>query len=369
MTVLPIVNDNCILRRNVSVQPYARCTVCTLPLRGCYAWQYSLMSFGLIICVLAVPLVPSGWATSALVVALLGLIVLQGVVNHRRTDELIFGKHQLAQAAEKLREQNEVIARAKDELERIVAARTAELREANQNLARANLELIDAGQRRETMVVDLSHELRTPITSIKGAAQNLLDGIAGAVPDPQREYIEIIRHHAERLIRAAESVIDAARGDERPIELVIREIDLVRMAQDVARGVLPLATERAIELEVAAPAAVRAQADEEKLRTVLENLLSNALKFTDRGGNVVVDVSPGRDGPRLTVRDTGLGIDPEDRLRIFERYYRSAHDRPGRGVGLAIARNLVRLHGGELSVSSRPGEGSEFVVTLPAVAA
>jgi signal transduction histidine kinase len=102
---------------------------------------------------------------------------------------------------------------------------------------------------------------------------------------------------------------------------------------------------------------------------VVENLVGNALKFTDRGGTVKVEVSPDLDEVRVVVEDDGVGMEPDDASRIFDRFYRAREDRPGSGLGLCIARDLVRLHGGDVLVKSAPGKGSTFAVVLPRRAA
>jgi signal transduction histidine kinase len=110
-------------------------------------------------------------------------------------------------------------------------------------------------------------------------------------------------------------------------------------------------------------------ADSAKLRKVVENLVGNALKFTDRGGKVQLDVSLDPDEVRVTVEDDGVGIAPGDVERVFDRFHRAHDDRPGSGLGLAITRDLVRLHGGDVLVKSAPGKGSTFAVVLPRRAA
>ena len=352
---LPVVNDNCALRRNVAVQPYGRCSVCSLKLRQCHAWQSSAMSFGLVMLILAPLFVHEAWAVKITVAASLLLLVVQGIANHKRTDELIFGQHELGQARRNLEAQ--------------VAARTESLRQTNIALARANLELEELARRRAQMVLEVSHDLRTPLTSVKGAAENLLDGIAGRLEESQREYVEIVRDHAGRLIGAINNLLDAARAPEPTVDLELVPVDVGALARDVARSLQPIAEERGVTMDVEA-AEVETLADEGKLRKVLENLVGNALKFTDRGGSVRVAVARGDGDVRVTVRDTGVGIEEKELARVFDRFHRArSDDRPGSGLGLAITRDLVRLHGGDVVATSEPGRGSTFSAVLPRRAA
>lgn len=353
---LPVVNESCALRRNVAVQPYGRCSVCSLKLRQCHAWQSSAMSFGLVLLILAPLFVHESWIVKLTVAASLLLLVVQGIANHEKTDDLIFGQHELAQARENLEAQ--------------VAARTESLRLTNIALARANLELEELAKRREQMVLEVSHDLRTPLTSVKGAAENLLDGIAGELEESQREYVEIVRDHAQRLIAAINKLVDAARQPEPSVDLDLATVDVGALARDVTRSLQPIAEERGVELVVDAGSDVDTLADAEKLRKVMENLVGNALKFTDRGGTVRIAVARSKGDVRVTVKDTGVGIEEEELARVFDRFHRGRDkDRPGSGLGLAITRDLVRLHGGDVVASSEPGRGSTFSAVLPRRAA
>jgi signal transduction histidine kinase len=365
---LAVINGNCSLRRNLAVQPFGRCTVCTLKFEQCHAWQSSSMSYVLVVAILVPLVVHEAWAVQASVAAALALLLLQGVVNHKRTDQLILAQHELSRTSDELRAANRKLEEARMGLEREVLVRTERLRETNVALARTNLELAELVQRREHMVLDLSHDLRTPLTSVKGAAQNMLDGLAGPLTADQREYVEIIRDHAERLMGAVSKLLDAARACVVRVVLETAPVDVGALSREVVKSLQPIADERGVHLHVRAPVA-QTLADGAKLRKVVENLVGNALKFTDRGGTVRVEVSPDPDEVRVVVEDDGIGMEADHASRIFDRFYRAREDRPGSGLGLCIARDLVRLHGGDLLVKSAPGQGSTFAVVLPRGAA
>jgi signal transduction histidine kinase len=368
---LPVINDRCALRRNVAVQPYRRCSVCSLKLRQCHAWQSSAMSFALVVFML-VPLVGhEPWMIRLSVASSLILLLIQGVANHKRTDALIFGQHELTRASESLERTNAELEQSRGGLEREVAARTERLREANVALAGANLELAELARKREEMVLEVSHDLRTPLTSVKGAAENLLDGIAGPLRESQREYVEIVRDHAERLIAAINKLLDSTRGQTVRVALEPAPVDVTALTREVVRGLQPIAEERGVTLEVKGNGA-RTVADPDKLRQVVENLVGNALKFTDRGGSVVVSSEEDDANVLITVDDTGVGMAPADLEHVFDRFYRARADgeeRPGSGLGLAITRDLVRLHGGDVLARSALGKGSTFSALLPRRAA
>lgn len=349
MSKLTAVNCNCVLRRNVRTQPYGRCTVCTLELRQCHAWQASTLSFGMIILALATTIVPAGWPLRLIALAIIALVITEGRSNHRRTDQLIYSEHALREHATRL--------------EQAVADATRELREANRALATSNLELLETDRMRDGLVTNLTHDLRTPLTAIKGAADNLLDGVAGPISPDQREYIEIVRDHATRLNGTVGELLQAARINAGQIELQAEPLDVYAVVVQVAAGFQGLARERRVDLEVVGSEA-HAVADGEKLRRAVENLVANALKFTDEG-QVTVEVKPTGDVVQVAVRDTGQGIPADELPRLFERFYRGSTRKPGTGLGLSIARNLVRLHGGDITVASVEGRGTEFCMRLP----
>jgi signal transduction histidine kinase len=351
---LPIINTNCALRRNVKVQPYGRCSVCSLHLQQCHAWQGSAISFVMVILIVVPLIAHDPWIVRGAIAAVLALLVLQGMSQHKRTDELIWNEHRLR--------------RLSAGLEREVEARTAKLSEANAALAAANLELEELAKEREKMVLDVSHDLRTPMTSVKGAAQNLLDGIAGPLSTSQHEYVEIIHDHAQRLVGAVSQMLDRASRGASQVELAVVSLDLGDLSRQVARGLEPVAGEKGVTVVLDARP-TRCTADPEKMRKVIENLLGNAIKFSERGGQVRVRIeSTGRD-VRLVVSDQGVGMTELELEHVFDRFYRAGSERPGTGLGLAIVRDLVRLHRGEITVKSQPGSGSEFAVSLPQVPA
>ena len=361
------INHNCVLRRNVQIQPYGRCTVCTLQLKQCHAWQSSGWSFAIIVLLLSLLLVPPGWPQTLLVAALLGVVVGQGRVNHKRTDDLIFGQHRLMEMAQELRGKQVVIEQHNSNLAALVDERTRELSEANVRLAAANLELLELDTLRTSLLSNVSHELRTPLTGILGSAQNLRDGLAGGLTQEQREYVEMIENDSGRLIRVVNELLEWGRLAAGHIRLQRTPVAVHAMADEVFALLKPAAERKSVTLERAGgDAAVSADAD--KLKQVLINLVDNAIKYSAPGGCVRLAIeSDSGGGLRLAVEDQGPGIDAADAPHLFERFFRGrgADGTPGSGLGLAIARNLARLHGGDITLESSPERGSRFTLSLP----
>jgi signal transduction histidine kinase len=250
------------------------------------------------------------------------------------------------------------------ELEREIGRRGVKLSCANIALSRAQIAFDEQARHREDIVEDIAHDLRTPLTSIKGAAQNLLDGIAGPVDDRVLAYVELIKNQSSRLIGVVNWLLQAIRIASEPRALEITTTDVGRLLEQVVNGLRPIAQERGVELR-ASSAGATGSVDSPKLYQVFENVIGNALKFTDSGGRVDVTLAVEQEAIRITVSDTGMGIDEDALKRIFHRYYRAHPEREGSGLGLLIAREMVRLHGGDIQVESELGKGSRFTITLP----
>lgn len=223
----------------------------------------------------------------------------------------------------------------------------------------------------------LSHELKTPLTVIVGYLAIVLDGLAGSLNDNQRKLLSIAQGSCDQITLALNDLLDATRLETGKLTIAPHPVALDEVVSQVVAAMLPVAQGKGIQLRhVSAPDLPDVFVDEKRIVQVLSNLLSNALKFTPEGGDIVVrvDNGPQRLGAVLvSVQDTGRGIEPEQCRYIFDRLYQvrgeDAGSNGGVGLGLYICRELVRLHGGEIWVESTPGQGSTFFFTVPEYAA
>ena len=223
---------------------------------------------------------------------------------------------------------------------------------------------------RQEFVANVSHELRTPLSLIKSAAETLIDG-GRDDPAITARFLEIIDKHANRLTHLIDDLLLLARIDSGRVELNLRAVDLRAAAGDALDDAALIARAREATLVNEVPAPLRAEADPERLRQVLANLIDNAIKYGKQGGTVTLR---GRDAgggmAEISVRDDGPGIPPEALSRVFERFYRvdkaRSREQGGTGLGLAIVKNVVQAHGGDVRVESAAGRGTEFFLTLPA---
>lgn len=217
-------------------------------------------------------------------------------------------------------------------------------------------------------VSHVSHELRTPLTAIKGAIDNMLDGLTGGLNDKQARYLHRMKENTEHLVRLIEDILDISRIEAGQIGLELRPISISRLVIEVCDSLRPIAASRSIELAAEAPDDLAVKGDRDRLMQVLLNLVGNALKFTPTGGRVSASAEDAGEEVAVRVIDTGRGIEPELTARVFDRFYRvlsSESAEEGTGLGLSIAKSLVELHAGTIGVESTLGVGSTFTVRLP----
>lgn len=225
-------------------------------------------------------------------------------------------------------------------------------------------------QTRREFLANVSHELRTPLSYIRGYSQALVDGLVDT-PEEQARYHQIILEESVRLGRLVEDLLDLAQAGEGRLALQRAPVDVTEVARRALGKVEPRAGAQGVRLAADLPAGLDpVWADPQRVEQVILNLLDNAIRHTPSGGQVTVAAARTGGSVRVTVRDTGTGIPPEELPAIWERFHtvdRSrARDRTGRGLGLAIVRSIVRAHGGEVGAESTPGQGSVFFFTLPA---
>jgi len=226
--------------------------------------------------------------------------------------------------------------------------------------------LARADELRRNMTADVAHELRTPLSVIRGKLEGVLDGVYPATPEhlaPILEQTQLLTHLVEDL-----HLLALAEAGQLPLEK--RPMDVGDLLRDAQVNFGPQADDRGVTLALNLPAALpKVVADWRRVAQVLGNLLTNALHHTPEGGCVTLSAAASGGWVEVSVADTGTGVPPEDLPYIFERFWRRDKSRSraggGSGLGLAIAKQLVELHGGTIGVESNPGKGSRFHFTLP----
>lgn len=219
-------------------------------------------------------------------------------------------------------------------------------------------------------VANVSHDLKTPLTSIQGFAQAILDGAADT-PDQLRRSASIIFDEAERMRRLVDGLLDLARLDARLSTLSRVSTDVSALLTSASEKLGRRAAEKGLSLQTHIQALPPIPGDPDRLAQVFDNLLDNALKYTPAGGSILLNAAQVGGAIEVVVADTGAGIPPEDLPRIFERFYQvdksrvGASEARGAGLGLAITKEIVEAHGGQVRAESAAGRGAKFTVRLP----
>ncbi len=229
-----------------------------------------------------------------------------------------------------------------------------------------NRQLVEADQLKSNIMAHVSHDLRTPLNAIIGFSDVLLQGSYGSLNQKQDRYVENIHRSGNHLLELINDILDLARLEAGKLELDLADTDLSRVIEASLALFEEEARKRDIRLDLSiSPSTVKVSADEKRLRQVLFNLISNAIRYAAGGGSVGIKTGNVDGGMLVEVWDTGMGIPPEKHDLIFEEYIHYGGKKEGTGLGLTISKQLVELHGGKIWVESAEGKGSSFFFTLP----
>lgn len=258
---------------------------------------------------------------------------------------------------------------------RLAAARQQaemQLQQAYDQLLVTNTELAHATQLKNEFMANMSHELRTPLNAILGMSEGLLEEVYGSLNERQQRALTIIGQSGNHLLELINEILDLAKIEAGKLELQLTAVSVQNLCESSLTFVRQMAQQKQLLLKTAIPADLgKIQVDDRRLRQVLINLLTNAVKFTPQGGQIALSVQtiPEQQQIHFTVSDTGIGIAPEHLDRLFQPFVqidsRLNREYSGTGLGLALVRRIVEMHGGTVNVTSQVGQGSQFVVRLP----
>jgi PAS domain S-box-containing protein len=245
----------------------------------------------------------------------------------------------------------------------------AESESSQRALAEQNERLRELDRLKDDFISLVSHELRTPLTSIRGYLELLLDGGAGELAEEQHRFLSVVDRNSKRLMQLVGDLLFLAQIEAGKLALDLGDVDLDEIVAESVEAAKPMADEKGITLESSVERLPSMIGDRSRLGQVLDNLVSNALKFTPKGGSVAIRASAADGTAVLEVEDDGMGIAPEDQELLFDRFFRSteATERaiPGTGLGLTIAKAIVERHEGTIEVESVAGKGTTMRVRLP----
>jgi signal transduction histidine kinase len=241
-----------------------------------------------------------------------------------------------------------------------------ESRQSEEALRRLNKQLEEANRHKSEFLANLSHELRTPLNAILGASELLGDELFGTLNGKQAEYIVDIHDAGEHLLSLINDVLDLSKVEAGKLELEPSFIRLHPLMESSATIVRERAASKSLKFHLVPPAEdIVFYADERKVKQIIYNLLSNAVKFTPEGGRVVFNAHQDGDEVVFVVEDTGPGVAKEWKERVFEDFFQAPGNQEGTGLGLAVSKRLVELHGGRIWLESESSQGSLFLFTIP----
>ncbi len=280
-----------------------------------------------------------------------------------RTAELAKANEDLHQEITNRKRAEEALHKAHDVLEAKVAERTREL-------TQANIRLQEMDRLKSVFLASMSHELRTPLNSIIGFTGIILQGMAGDVNEEQRKQLTMVGNSADHLLSLIDDVLDISKIEEGRLKLSLEEFGLIDVMSEVVKTLSPAASEKSLELLTEVPEGITLFTDRRRIKQVLMNLGSNAVKFTDQGSVKIAASVPGDGNLQISVIDSGVGIKKEDMDKLFQPFQRVGMSlaksyTEGTGLGLYLTKKVIDLLGGDISAKSEYGRGSEFTLTVP----
>jgi signal transduction histidine kinase/DNA-binding NarL/FixJ family response regulator len=256
------------------------------------------------------------------------------------------------------------------DIESRVAERTRDLEAARAELEAKSRQIEEVDRLKNAFIANMSHEIRTPLNSVLALTQLLREGVAGPLTVDQRKYLQVIERNGHGLLHLINDVLDLSRIEAGHLEMDTADLDLPPHVESVVEALTPLAAGKNLDLTVHLPPELpAARGDPDRFRQILTNLIGNAIKFTESGGQVMIGAEAHPETIVVVVTDTGVGIPDRHRDKIFQEFYQVdqtlVRRQGGTGLGLAIARRLARLMGGDITVESVVSRGSRFSISLP----
>jgi len=274
------------------------------------------------------------------------------------------------------REQLEERKRAQEELdkyqkhlEELVNERTGQLKEKTVELEQVNERLKELDHLKSMFLASMSHELRTPLNSIIGFTGILLQGISGALNDEQKKQLTMVKGSGQHLLDLINDLLDVSKIEAGKVEVFVEQFALTAVANEVTAAISPAATNKELDVVTDLQDDIVLLSDRRRIKQVLTNLVSNAVKFTDQGQVTITGKQLDNDQVEFEVTDTGIGMKQEDIQRLFQPFQQVdeslTKEHGGTGLGLYLCRKIVDLLHGEIRVESEYGTGTTFTVTLP----
>jgi len=270
---------------------------------------------------------------------------------------------------EERKQAEEELDRYRKHLEESVRERTRQLEEKTAELERANLRLQEADRLKSVFLASMSHELRTPLNSIIGFTGVILQGIVGEIREEQREPLTMVKNSANHLLSLINDLLDVSKIEAGKVDLSLEDFRLNDLVKETVEAFSPTVRDKDLVLLSDIPSGITLFSDKRRIKQVLMNLVSNAVKFTEAGSVTIAARIVGDENLEIRVTDTGIGLRAEDMGNLFQPFQQidAALTRKyeGTGLGLYLSKKILTLLGGDISVRSEYGKGSEFTFILP----
>ena len=307
------------------------------------------------------------WGIALFNLLLLFIFIRIILIRNQQINEELLEK---SKAEAFLRESQEIIRQQNLELDSRVRERTKELEENQIRLKESNLKLEDSSRHKSEFLANMSHELRTPLNSVIGFSELLKEKIFGDLNEKQTDYVNDILNSGKHLLELINDVLDLAKIESGQLDIFKTVFSLNKLIQFSVAIVAERAQKAKLSLKVLVnDSQDMIYADERKLKQIIINLLTNAIKFTPAGGTITLTVQYSAEGALISVADTGIGIALEDQTKVFEEFRQVdnalTRKAEGTGLGLAIVKRLIELQGGWLKLESELGKGSTFSLFIP----
>jgi len=285
----------------------------------------------------------------------------------KRTVELRAVNEQLQQDITARKRTEEELRKYREHLEELVKERTSELEEKAIELEQTNIRLKELDRLKSMFIASMSHELRTPLNSIIGFTGIILQGMSGEITEEQRKQLAMVKNSGNHLLALINDVIDVSKIEAGKVKLSIDEFDLSTLVQDIRNSVATTAAEKGLKISLEVPEKIVIKSDERRTKQVIMNLVSNAVKFTDKG-EIELKVEKKDEMVEISIRDTGIGIRKEDMEKLFKAFSRIPIEGrliEGTGLGLYLSKKIADLLDGEIKAESEFGKGSTFAFRIP----
>lgn len=345
MEILP--NLKCYFVSITGLRPFKRCQYCEKRTRECFGFQFFFIAIS-IIALLVTTFFISDLPALVLdiIIVIMVLIGLLSLVASRETNEIIYN--------------NVLLAKLNRELEEKVAQRTAELKRSNEDLKQAN-------RLKNEFIGIINHEMKTPLTAIISATEFIDLHARDHLDASQLKFIQLAKKNSIDLLYLTEEMLDLSKIEAGKIEIYKDQLDLAKLAEEITDALRVKAEEKQVTFKLLIdPAAGVIEADANRFRQVLFNLLDNAVKYSPEKGTITLSAKTANGKFIIEVSDQGIGIKPENLGHIFDKFAQRAPSYKGTGLGLHIAKSFVEAHGGSIAASSEYGKGTTFTVTVPA---